>query len=91
MFQIFLMHTNLDIRIEFFRYNFFGFFRLTVRIRLIVLWVQIYFVTPYKTHSDISNIQTGYESNFTVQVCIKFRVKCIMPMLRSVDEKRFKP
>lgn len=28
MFQIFLMHTNLDIRIEFFRYNFFGVFQV---------------------------------------------------------------
>lgn len=61
MFQIVLLHSNLNIWIRFLEYyfkffQFFGFFSLFVRVRLITLQIRICFLTSYKIHSGISNI-----------------------------------
>ena len=66
MFQIFILLTNLDIQIGFFRY-YFEFFGLSIGVRLIILRVWICFVTLYKTHSNIFfTFHTGYISDFSV-------------------------
>lgn len=72
MFQIFILHINLDIHIGFFKKKF-GYFRLPLRIQLIILQVEICFETPYKTYSCIFTFQIRYGSSSSVRFTSDFR------------------
>ena len=69
MFHIITLYISLDIRTGFFGYlfgffDFFWFFGLSVRVRLITLRVRICFVPRYKIHSDMFYISDRIQIRF---------------------------